>query len=327
MNATNATAPQGDLGNAAPIDVSVVVPVYGCKGCLEELVERVGATLTGEGLSFEVILVDDQSPDRAWSRIEELSASHPVVRGLRLSRNFGQHAAISAGLASAQGGRVVVMDCDLQDVPEAIAPMLAAMQDGVEVVLGQRAERQDGWFKRSGSIAFYRTLGWLTDTEYDPTTANFGVYSRKVVDALNRMPETDRFLPLLVRWTGFNTVKIVVPHARRSEGKSGYTLGALLRMATRIALSFSDKPLRLVMTAALVIAAVAAAIAAFAVYRYSAGDIRVAGFTSIVASIWLVGSLLMGSIGVLGLYLGKVHGESKGRPQYLVWQDTREQRQ
>jgi dolichol-phosphate mannosyltransferase len=299
LNATNATAPQGDLGNAAPIDVSVVVPVYGCKGCLEELVERVGATLTGEGLSFEVILIDDQSPDRAWSRIEELSDSHRAVRGLRLSRNFGQHAAISAGLASARGGRVVVMDCDLQDVPEAIAPMLAAMEEGVEVVLGQRAERQDGWFKRTGSIAFYRTLGWLTD----------------------------RFLPLLVRWTGFNTVKIVVPHARRSEGRSGYTLGALLRMATRIALSFSDKPLRLVMTGALVIAAGAAAIAAFAVYRYSAGDIRVAGFTSIVASIWLVGSLLMGSIGVLGLYLGKVHGESKGRPQYLVWQDTREQRQ
>lgn len=324
MNTTNATTPQRALGNAPSIDVSVVVPVYGCKGCLEELVERVAATLRSEGRSFELILVDDQSPDAAWSRIQELAASYPVVRGLRLSRNFGQHAAISAGLASSVGELVVVMDCDLQDVPEAIAPMLAAHRDGVEVVLGQRAERKDGWFKRTGSITFYRALGWLTDTEYDPTTANFGVYSRKVVDALNKMPETDRFLPLLVRWTGFNTVKVVVPHGRRAEGKSGYTLGALLRMATRIALSFSDKPLRLVMTAALMIAVGAAAIAAFAVYRYSAGDIRVAGFTSVIASIWLVGSLLMGSIGILGLYLGKVHGESKGRPQYLVWQDTRE---
>ncbi|MGF0669382.1 glycosyltransferase family 2 protein [Stenotrophomonas maltophilia group sp. P373] len=315
-----------DLVSDTILDVSVVVPVYGCKGCLEELVDRVGATLDREGRTYEIILVDDQSPDQAWPRIEELANLRSEVRGLRLSRNFGQHAAISAGLANAVGHHVVVMDCDLQDIPEEIAPLLAALQGDVEVVLGQRAERQDGWLKRKGSLAFYRTLGWLTDTEYDPSTANFGVYSRKVVDALNRMPEADRFLPLLVRWTGFNTRKIVVSHGRRTEGKSGYTFGALLKMAARIALSFSDKPLRLVMTAALIIAAGAAAIAAFSVYRYTAGDIRVAGFTSVVASIWLVGGLIMASIGVLGLYLGKVHSESKGRPQYLVWEDTRKQK-
>ncbi len=310
---------------ASTPDVSVVVPVYGCKGCLEELVDRISLTLTKAKRSYEVILIDDQSPDMAWPRIEELAAAHPEVRGLRLSRNFGQHAAISAGLSCSLGDLVVVMDCDLQDIPEEITPMLEAMEGDVEIVLGQRADRQDNWFKRKGSQAFYRTLGWLTDTEYDPSVANFGVYSRKVVDTLNRMPETDRFLPLLVRWTGFRTRKIVVAHGRRTEGKSGYTLGALLRMATKIALSFSDKPLRLVMTAALIIAAGSASIAAFSVYRYIAGDIRIAGFTSVIASIWLVGSLVMASIGVLGLYLGKVHGESKGRPQYILWQDTRKQ--
>lgn len=304
------------------VDVSVVVPVYGCRNCIEDLVERVGRALGARSRPYEIILVDDHSPDGSWSRIKEVSERYDAVRGLRLSRNFGQHAAISAGLAHARGTTIVVMDCDLQDVPEEIPVLLAAMKDGVEVVLGQRVDRQDSWTKRTGSMLFYRALGWLTDTTYDHTTANFGAYSRKVVDTLNAMPEEDRFLPLLVRWTGFETVKVAVSHGLRTEGRSSYTLSKLLKMAGRVALSFSDKPLRLVMTAALIIAAVAATFAAFSVYRYSAGDVRVAGFTSIIASIWLVGSIVMACIGVLGLYLGRVHGEVKRRPRYLIWQDT-----
>lgn len=315
------TDPSVFSAGTAP-DVSVVVPVYGCSTCLEELVDRVARALDAFGRSHELLLVDDNSPDGAWQRIRELAGMHPRVRGLRLSRNFGQHAAISAGLAHARGAVVVVMDCDLQDVPEEIGALLTGLAGDVEIVLGQRTDRQDGWFKRAGSAMFYRTLGWLTDTRYDHTTANFGAYSRKVVDALNGMPEVDRFLPLLARWTGFRTLKIPVSHGRRTEGQSSYTLRKLLQMATRIALSFSDKPLRLVMTLALAIAVVGTGVAAFAVYRYIAGDIRVAGFTSVIASIWLVGSFIMASLGVVGLYLGRLHNEAKHRPQYLVWQDT-----
>lgn len=307
---------------APSLDVSVVVPVYGCRNCLEDLVDRVGRVLHASSKSHEIILIDDQSPDQSWGRIKELSEQHETVRGLRLSRNFGQHAAITAGLAHSKGATIVVMDCDLQDVPEEIPTLLAAMQGDIEVVLGQRVDRQDNWGKRTGSMLFYRTLGWLTDTRYDHTTANFGAYSRKVVDTLNGMPEADRFLPLLVRWTGFRVAKVPVSHGLRTEGKSSYSLGKLIQMATRIALSFSDKPLRLVMTAALIIAMIAAAFVAFSVYRYTSGDIRVAGFTSVIASIWLVGSIVMACIGVLGLYLGRVHGETKQRPRYLVWQDT-----
>jgi glycosyltransferase involved in cell wall biosynthesis len=300
----------------------VVVPVYGCAGCLEELTERILAAVSGMGRTVELIFVDDDSPDQAWSRISELSALHPAVRGLKLSRNFGQHAAISAGIAQTRGAAVIVMDCDLQDVPEEIPALLEALTDDVEIVLGQRTERRDTWLKRTGSRAFYRTLGWLTDTSYDPSTANFGAYSRKVIDAMNARPETDRFLPLLARWTGFRTARISVEHGRRTEGRSSYTLRKLLQMATRIALSFSDKPLRLVMSAAFALAGVGLCVAAFAVYRYLVGDIRVAGFTSILASVWLVGSFLMASIGVVGLYVGRVHNESKRRPQYIIWRDS-----
>lgn len=316
---------QGDQVQVQVTSVSVVVPVYGCKNCLEELVQRVSRSLEGIDRSFDIILVDDSSPDDAWPRIVELAGMYPQVRGLRLSRNFGQHAAISAGLSQASGDVTVVMDCDLQDIPEEIPALLIAMeQRDVEVALGQRIDRQDSWLKRTGSKVFYQTLGWLTDTRYDHTTANFGAYSRRVVDTVNRMPELDRFFPLLVRWTGFRAAHVAVSHGQRSEGKSSYSFRTLLRLATRVALSFSDKPLRLVMKGALLLAAVSIGIVGFSVYQYAIGDVRVAGFTSIVASVWLIGSGIMFCLGILGLYLGRLHDEAKQRPQYIVWQDTRD---
>lgn len=304
-------------------DLSIISPVYGCKGCLEELVERIAAAIAPRVASHEVILVDDGSPDGAWERILELAASHPTVRGLRLSRNFGQHAAISAGLAHARGRRIVVMDCDLQDVPEEIPKLLDAVGGETDVALASRTDRQDSALKKAGSRTFYRLLGWLTDSIHDPSTANFGAYSRKVVDAVNAMPESDRFFPLLVRWTGFRTTLVPVTHARRTEGSSGYGLRQLVRLATNIALSFSDKPLRLVVKTGLAFAFLSLCVVAVSVYRYSIGDVAVAGFTSIIASIWLVGGAIVSSVGVVGLYVGKLHGQAKHRPNFIVAEDTR----
>lgn len=303
-------------------DLSIVSPVYGCRGCLEELVDRIAAAVGQAVASYEIILVDDRSPDGAWSRIAELAASRPHVRGLRLSRNFGQHAAISAGLAHANGRTVVVMDCDLQDVPEEIPALLRALAEGADMALASRIERQDSFFKKAGSRSFYRLLGWLTGSVYDPTTANFGAYSRKVIDAVNAMPEADRFFPLLVRWTGFEATLVPVTHAKRAEGRSGYSLRQLLRLATNVALSFSDKPLRLVVRTGLAFAFLSLCIVALSVYRYSIGDIAVAGFTSIVASIWLVGGVVVSSVGVVGLYVGKLHSQAKHRPNFIVAEDT-----
>ncbi len=303
-------------------ELSIVSPVYGCKGCLEELTERIAAAVGHVVGSYEIILVDDRSPDGAWARIAELAASKTHVRGLRLSRNFGQHAAISAGLAHATGLTVVVMDCDLQDVPEEIPALLQALAEGADMALASRIERQDSFFKKTGSRAFYRLLGWLTGSVYDPTTANFGAYSRKVIDAVNAMPEADRFFPLLVRWTGFEATLVPVNHAKRTEGRSGYSLRQLLRLATNVALSFSDKPLRLVVRTGLAFAFLSLCIVALSVYRYSIGDIAVAGFTSIVASIWLVGGVIVSSVGVVGLYVGKLHGQAKHRPNFIVAEDT-----
>jgi len=298
--------------------VSVVTPVYGCAGCLEDLADRVSMVLAARCDSFEIIMVDDASPDGAWRRINEIAAVQPTVRGLRLSRNFGQHAAISAGLHHARGDKIIVMDCDLQDLPEEIPALLDALQGEVAVALAQRVERRDSVFKRLGSWAFYRLLEWLTDSSHDHAIANFGAYRRDVIDAINAMPETDRFFPLLVRWTGFTAKSVQVNHGRRHDGHSGYSLRQLISLATNVALSFSDKPLRLVIRMGLVFALFALFIVAYSVYAYTAGNIQVAGFTSIIASIWLVGSAILSSVGVLGLYLGRLFNGAKGRPNFII---------
>lgn len=298
--------------------VSVVSPIYGCAGCIERLCERVIAAVEAAGHACELILVCDASPDEAWQRIVEVAAVEPRVRALRFSRNFGQHPAISAGLAQARGEWIVVMDCDLQDPPEFIPDLLARARQGFDAVVAERKQRRDSWFKRSASRAFYATLSYLTGERYNPETANFGVYSRALVDAILGLPEQGRFFPLLVRWVGFAQTTLPVQHAERDSGRSGYSLAKALQLALDAIMSFSDRPLRLVVRIGLLFALVSFLFVAASVYRYWSGDIAVAGFTSIVASIWLVGGVSISCLGVVGLYVGRIFGEAKRRPHYLV---------
>lgn len=307
----------GRISMATPY-LSIVTPVYGCVGCLEELVERIKAAIGPMRVGYEILLVDDASPDGAWSRIHDLAALHPQVRGIRLSRNFGQHAAISAGLSEAAGEVIVVMDCDLQDQPEEIPALVAALSDGISVVLASRQERQDGTFKRMGSRLFYKTLGWLTDSKYDHTTANFGAYSRQVVDVVNSMQESDRFFPLIVRWTGFKSTSIPVVHAKRTEGESSYSLSGLLRLAAKVVFSFSDKPLRILVKIGILLSMFSLLIVVYSIFQYFNGSATVAGFTSIIASIWLLGGATIASVGVVGMYVGRIFNQTKARPNFLI---------
>lgn len=298
--------------------VSVVSPVYGCESCLEQLVERVKAVILPTGLALEVVLVNDGSPDGAWQKIVELGALHPEIRGVRLSRNFGQHYAISAGIEHARGEWVAVMDCDLQDLPEELPRLLEAARAGHDIVFAQRIERRDPLLKRFASFSFFKLLSYLTGVPQDHSTANFGVFSRKVIDTVNSMPEADRCFPLMVKWTGFKTALVEVEHAKRETGPSGYNLGKLIRLAMDIVLSYSDKPLRLVIRLGLLFSMLAFLIVVTSVYLYFAGDIAVAGFTSIVASIWLLGGIMIFCIGIVGLYLGRLFNAAKSRPYYVV---------
>lgn len=304
--------------------ISVVSPVYCCASCLADLHRRVAASVASITDDYEIILVCDASPDHSWQEILRLADEDPRVRGFLLSRNFGQHYAITAGLDQVRGEWVVVMDCDLQDRPEEIPRLYAEAMKGHDVVFGARAERQDSALKRAGSRAFYGVLNYLSDAHHDARTANFGIFHERVINVLRAMPEPNRAFPIQVKWAGFRQAVIDVQHDARSEGKSSYSLKKLIKLAVDITLSYSDKPLRLSAYLGFIFALGAVLYGMVVIGRYMAGDVVVLGYTSLILSVWLLGGIILFSLGVVGLYLGRVYESAKGRPNYIVARCTDE---
>lgn len=299
--------------------LSIISPVYKAEGLVDELIDRIQASLEPIVDNYEVILVDDCGPDNSWARIQERAARDGRVRGVRLSRNFGQHRAITAGLADSSGEWVVVMDCDLQDRPEEIPRLLAhAQNEGFDLVFAHRVNRQDTWLKRSLSRFFYALLSYLTETIQDPAIANFGVYHRKVIDAVLAMRESMRYFPTMVRWVGFCAGTLPVVHAERPEGTSSYSFRSLLYLALDIILAYSDKPLRVTVKAGLIISFGSFVLVLLTLWRFATGEIVVLGYTSLIVSVWFFSGLLLSVLGLVGLYLGKTFEQVKGRPLFLI---------
>lgn len=301
-------------------DISVVIPVYGSDEILRELHRRVVATLEKMSLAFELILINDASPDGAWQVIRQLAAQDSRVRGLDLSRNFGQYPATTAGLQASRGEWIVVMDCDLQDQPEEIEVMYKKAQQGFFVVVGSRQKRHDSWLRSLVSRTFYATLTYLSGTYQDRTVANFGIYHRRVIDAILSLPEHMRYFSVMVRWVGFRTALVPVEHAPRKGGSSGYSLRKLLRLATDIILAYTDKPLRLIVKFGIVVAACATAYLLIITARALMGS-AIGPFELIFGSLWLIFGLLSMMLGIIALYLGKTFDEAKKRPIYIVQEE------
>jgi len=302
------------------IHLSVVSPVYGCKSCLHELYEKLIQSLQKITPDFEIIFVNDNSPDNAWGKIVELAVQDKRVKGINLSRNFGQHYAIHAGLEHTKGEWVVVMDCDLQDQPEEIFKLYEKAKSGFDIVLAQRLERKDTFFKRMFSKVFYSVLGYLTETKQDSSVANFGIYHNKVIQSILSMKDKIRYFPAMVRWVGFRLTSVEVNHQARLIGETSYNIGKLLRMALDIILAFSDKPLRLTVKFGFLISSLAFFSAIIQFIRYVNGDISVAGFTSIIISVWFLGGIMILILGIIGLYIGKTFDRVKDRPIYIIQQ-------
>ena len=299
--------------------LSVVSPLYRAAPTLPELLRRVAAAAGTVTQDYEIVLVDDGSPDETWGLARAAAAADPRLRVLRLSRNFGQHRAITAGLDACRGEWVVVLDCDLQDRPEEIPALLAAARaGGFDLVQARRTGRQDGWGKRLGSKAFHGVLSYLSGTRYDPAVGNFGIYHRRVVAAVLRLREDVRYFPAQVRWVGFRAGTLAVAHAGRAAGRSSYRLGTLLDLALDIILANSDKPVRLAVQAGLLVAAGAFALVPITLLRYWAGAITEPGYASLILSVWFLSGVLLAGLGVVGLYVGKTFEQTKGRPLYIV---------
>ena len=298
--------------------ISVVSPVYQAEKIVQELVVQLHKNLRELTGDYEIILVNDASPDDSWSAIAAESIKDKRVKGINLSRNFGQHYAITAGLSFAKGDWVVVMDCDLQDRPDEIPNLYRKAQEGYDSVFAQRFERQDKFLKRFFSKMFYSLFSYLTDTKQDPTVANFGIYNRKVIDAILSMKDYIRFFPTMVQWVGFRKFYLPVQHADRFEGKTSYNFKSLMRLALNNIIAFSDKPLRLTVKMGFIISLFSFLLAVYNIFARFAGIIHVEGFTTTVFSIWFVGGLTLAILGIVGLYVGKTFENVKKRPTYII---------
>lgn len=302
------------------LKISVVVPLYRCSKAIPELTRRLVQSLSQLTNDFEIIYVNDASPEADWEEVVKSSDTDIRIKGINLSRNFGQHYAITAGLQYASGDWVVVMDGDLQDQPEEIKLLLQKAMEGFDIVLARREQRQDSFLKRTGSKWFYKTLAYLTDTEQNAEIANFGIYRKVVVDAILSMGDKTRYFPTMVRWVGFQRTEIAVEHAARNEGKSSYSFKSLVSLAVNTILSFSDKPLRLTVNLGISISAFSFLIAAITFIRFITGYITVGGYTSMMISFWFLSGIIITLIGMLGLYVGRIFDQVKDRPVFIVQQ-------
>jgi dolichol-phosphate mannosyltransferase len=298
--------------------LSIVSPVYKAENIVSELVKQVKESVSAITDNFEIILVNDASPDNSWLKIVAECAKDSRVKGLNLSRNFGQHYAITAGLKYIKGDWVIVMDCDLQDRPDEIPNLYNKALEGWEIVYARRMERKDGFFKKLSSKLFHKVYSYLSGINTDSSVANFGIFNNKVITEYNKMREIARSFPSLVQYLGFNRTTLDVQHAERFEGLTSYSYRKLLRLTTDVILSNSNKPLRMTVKLGFTISILSFLLALYNIFAHFAGIITVEGFTTTVFSIWFVGGLLLFVLGIVGLYIGKIFDQVKDRQMFIV---------
>ncbi len=299
--------------------LSVVVPCANEAEVLPATHRRLSEVLAELETTFEIIYVDDGSTDTTPDVLRGLQLVDTSVRVVRLSRNFGHQAAITAGMEHAAGDAVVVIDADLQDPPEVIAQFVARWQDGFDVVYGVRTKRDgESAFKLWTAKLFYRLIGRLSETRIPLDTGDFRLMDRKVVDALLSMPERDRFIRGMVSWLGFPQTAVSYRRARRFAGETKYPLLKMVRFATDGIVSFSTVPLRLATWFGFGVSAAATAGILVALYARLFGKHWVQGWASMVIAVLFMGGVQLICLGIIGEYVGRIYGESKRRPLYLV---------
>ncbi|MDA3780116.1 MAG: glycosyltransferase [Bacteroidales bacterium] len=300
--------------------LSIVSPVYKAENIIQELVDQIDINVSKITENYEVILVNDGSPDNSWNNILNECKKDKRIKGINLSRNFGQHYAITAGLSKSKGEWIVVMDCDLQDKPDEILKLYKKAMEGYDTVFAQRIKRNDSYIKRTSSKIFYRLFSYLTETKQDPSVANFGIYKRCVIDSILEMKDQIRYFPTMVQWVGYKKYYMPVNHYQRFEGKTSYNYKSLLQLAINNIIAFSDKPLRLTAKIGFIIAVLSFIIAIIYFIQYLSGNITVIGYVSLILSIWFLSGIIMMILGMLGLYIGKVFEKVKQRPTFIISQ-------
>jgi glycosyltransferase involved in cell wall biosynthesis len=317
----------GPRARSAPVptpQLSVVAPCYNEADGLMELHRRVTATCTDVvGDAYEIVLVDDGSSDATAGRFVELARRDRHFVGVRLSRNYGHQLALTAGLWVCRGERALIIDADLQDPPELLGAMMALMDQGADIVYGQRQARpKETWWKRASASLFYRTLRGLSDVDIPLDSGDFRLMNRRSLAALLAMPEAHRFVRGMVSWIGFRQVALPYERAERFRGSSKYPLRKMLQLAADAVTGFSVRPLRLANYFSLLLALCSLLTLGYVFYRWFQGA-TVQGWTSVMTVVLLLGSFQMVVLAIMCEYLGRLFMETKRRPLFVIDQIIR----
>jgi dolichol-phosphate mannosyltransferase len=298
--------------------LSIVIPVYNESSLIDELVKRVKTNVKLITEDYEIIIVDDGSQDNTWNSIENEAKSENRIKGIKFSRNFGHHYAITAGLHNSIGEWVVVMDGDLQDRPEVIPDLYNKAQEGFDVVFVSRQNRPEKLYYRIAQKIFYWILRSLSGLDFDSRQANFSIINKKVVDAFKKFPENARFYGSTIKWLGFKRTFIVADHGARYSGKTSYTIRKRVRLASDIILSFSERPLKFAISLGLLMSIASILLALWIIYGTLNWGYSVTGWSSGMVAILFSGGIILTVLGIIGVYIGRIFQQVKGRPLFII---------
>ena len=297
---------------------SIVVPIHNEELNVNELTNRLMAVMSKVGETFEILIIDDGSQDNTWKILLEIGEVEKRLKAIRLSRNFGQHHAITAGLNICKGDWVVVMDGDLQDRPEVIPQLIDESIKGFDVVFVNRTNRPEKMYYRILQRIFYFTLKKLSGIKFNHSQANFSIINRKVVNYFNKFPEQARFYGSTIKWLGFKQSSVSADHGTRFGGRPAYTLKSRIKLASDVILTFSEKPLVMSIKVGFIMAIASLSIFAWVVTSKIIWGYKILGWASLIASVFLSSGIIIFVLGILGIYIGRIFNEVKNRPLYVV---------
>ena len=307
------------MASQQTVELSIVVPIFNEEQNLPELHTRLSDAARAITPSYEIVFVNDGSRDESRSILHILSQRDEHVYYIHFSRNFGHQIAVTAGLDRCRGKSVVIIDGDLQDPPEVIPELYEKHKSGYDVVYARRSERKgETWFKRATAKLFYRILRRSTAIDIPLDTGDFRLIDRKVVDALKKMPEQNKFLRGQIAWLGFRQGEVLFSRDKRRYGKTGYPLSKMLRFAMDGITAFSDRPLKLVTAMGFAISFLSFVIIIYAMYSHFVLLRTITGWTSLIISSTFIGGVQLLSIGIIGEYISRMNKNILNRPLYVV---------
>ena len=298
--------------------ISVVIPVLNEENVIEVLIERVAKNVEIITSDYEILIVDDGSQDKTWNAILQESIKNKKVKGIRFSRNFGHHYALTAGLHESIGQWVIVMDGDLQDRHEVIPELYGKAQEGFDVVFVSRQSRPESLIYLFVQKTYYSILHLLSGIEFDSTKANFSIISKKVVESFRKFPEQSRFYGSTIQWLGYPQATIKANHGNRFAGKSSYSVNKRLKLAADVIFSFSVRPLKFAIYLGLAVTLFSIVFLVWTLSRWIFSDTVVVGWSSVISFIGILGGTVITILGIIGNYIGRTYDQVKNRPLYII---------